>query len=143
MNIITLAGRLTAEPELNTTNSGLEVMSFAIAVNRRFAKQGEQETDFINCVAWRRTAVFISTYFHKGDGINLVGRLESRKWTDSDGRNRTSYEVIVDNVEFPLGKGRNSTDSGGYSTAQPTYTASVQQNNDGFGELPIDEDLPF
>ena len=142
MNIITLAGRLTAEPELKTTNSGLEVMSFTIAVNRRFAKQGEQETDFINCVAWRKTAVFISTYFHKGDGINLVGRLESRKWTDSDGRNRTSYEVIVDNVEFPLGKGRNSTDNG-YNQPQQNYTAQTAQANDGFDELPLDEDMPF
>ena len=142
MNIITLAGRLTAEPELKTTNSGLEVMSFTIAVNRRFAKQDEQETDFINCVAWRKTAVFISTYFHKGDGINLVGRLESRKWTDSDGRNRTSYEVIVDNVEFPLGKSRNSTENG-YSQPQQTCTAQPAQANDGFGELPLDEDMPF
>lgn len=144
MNIVTLAGRLTAEPELKTTNTGTEVMNFTLAVNRRFAKQGETETDFINCVAWTRTAVFIHSYFHKGDGINLVGRLESRKWVDSNGQNRISWKVIADNVEFPLSKKSTSapTQTQTYTTQQTQQTQPAPNTFD-VNELLDDEDMPF
>lgn len=153
MNNVVLAGRLTHEPELKTTNTGIEVMSFSLAVNREYTKQGEEkQADFINCVAWRKTAVFISTYFHKGDGIVLNGRLEGRRYVDKDGNNRTAYEVVAERVEFPLGKGRDNssfgTDYGQTNTSQtpgysappataPTVPAAESQ------QLPIDDDLPF
>lgn len=146
MNVVTLAGRLTAEPELKTTNTGTEVMNFTLAVNRRFAKQGETETDFISCVAWAKTAAFIHSYFHKGDGINLVGRLESRKWVDSNGQNRISWEVIADNVEFPLSKKSTTaptqTQTQTY-TAQQTQQTQPAQNTFDVNELLDDEDMPF
>ncbi|MGN0462958.1 MAG: single-stranded DNA-binding protein [Ruminococcus sp.] len=140
MNNITLAGRLTKQPELKVTSSGTDVLSFTIAVNRAFAKQGDEVTaDFINCVAWRKTAVFINQYFDKGDGIVLRGRLESRKWVDNNGNNRVSFEVQVENVEFPLGKKSESNYS---SPVQQTTTPAPQPTN-GISDLPIDDDLPF
>lgn len=140
MNNITLAGRLTKQPELKVTSSGTDVLSFTIAVNRAFAKQGDEVTaDFINCVAWRKTAVFINQYFDKGDGIVLRGRLESRKWIDSNGNNRVSFEVQVENVEFPLGKKSESNYS---SPVQQTASPTPQQSDDT-ADLPIDDDLPF
>jgi single-strand DNA-binding protein len=105
MNKIILAGRLTRDPELRTTDSGTEVCNFSIAVDRRFKdKNGEKQADFISCTAWQKTGVFVNTYFHKGDGITIDGRLESRKYIDKDGNNRTAWDVICDNVEFPLSK---------------------------------------
>lgn len=102
MNNIVLAGRLTKAPELKTTNSGVDVLPFTMAVNRAYAKSNDEVTaDFIPCIAWRKTATFISKYFNKGDGIVIKGRLETRKWVDNNGNNRVSYEVIVENTEFP------------------------------------------
>lgn len=108
MNSIHLTGRLTTDPELRTTNSGVEVTSFQIAVNRNFKdKDGNETTDFLPITAWKGAAVFISKYFKKGDGITVSGRLESRKYQDADGKNRTAYDIVVEKAEFPLGK-RNS-----------------------------------
>ena len=114
MNKIILAGRLARDPELKTTNTGTEVCNFAIAVDRRFTAKGEEkQADFINCTAWQKTGVFINSYFKKGDGITVDGRLESRKYVDKDGNNRIAWDVICDNVEFPLGKGKGASDSSG------------------------------
>lgn len=132
MNNIVLAGRLTKAPELKTTNSGVDVLPFTIAVNRAYAKSNDEVTaDFIPCIAWRKTATFISKYFNKGDGIVIKGRLETRKWVDNNGNNRVSYEVIVENTEFPQGKSKNNT------TATNTPIPSVAD------DLPVDDDLPF
>lgn len=132
MNNIVLAGRLTKAPELKTTNSGVDVLPFTIAVNRAYAKSNDEVTaDFIPCIAWRKTATFISKYFNKGDGIVIKGRLETRKWVDNNGNNRVSYEVIVENTEFPQGKSKNNT------TATNIPTPSMVE------DLPIDDDLPF
>lgn len=132
MNNIVLAGRLTKTPELKTTNSGVDVLPFTIAVNRAYAKSNDEVTaDFIPCIAWRKTATFISKYFNKGDGIVIKGRLETRKWVDNNGNNRVSYEVIVENTEFPQGKSKNNT------TATNTPTPSMVE------DLPVDDDLPF
>lgn len=132
MNNIVLAGRLTKAPELKTTNSGVDVLPFTIAVNRAYAKSNDEVTaDFIPCIAWRKTATFISKYFNKGDGIVIKGRLETRKWVDNNGNNRVSYEVIVENTEFPQGKSKNNT------TATNTPTPSMAD------DLPVDDDLPF
>lgn len=130
MNNIVLAGRLTKAPELKTTNSGVDVLPFTIAVNRAYAKSNDEVTaDFIPCIAWRKTATFISKYFNKGDGIVIKGRLETRKWVDNNGNNRVSYEVIVENTEFPQGKSKNNTTA--------TNTPSMAD------DLPVDDDLPF
>jgi single-strand DNA-binding protein len=132
LNNIVLAGRLTKAPELKATNSGVDVLPFTIAVNRAYAKSNDEVTaDFIPCIAWRKTATFISKYFNKGDGIFIKGRLETRKWVDNNGNNRVAYEVIVENTEFPQGKSKNNT------TATNTQIPSIEEN------LPVDDDLPF
>ena len=126
-------GRLTAEPELKTTSSGISVASFNIAVDRNYCKQGEEkETDFIAIVAWRNTAEFICKYFAKGQLIALEGSLQTRTYQDRDGNNRTVTEVVADNVFFTGDKReKNNTQA----------TPAPQQTN--FEELPDDEDLPF
>ncbi len=97
MNNISLVGRITVDPELKYTQSNFPVISFTVAVDR---PTQEKQTDFIPCVAWRKTAEFVSKYFSKGSKIALVGSLQSRKWQDKDGKSRTSIEVLVDRVEF-------------------------------------------
>lgn len=137
MNKVILTGRLTAEPELKTTPSGVEVTSFRIAVKQDYAKQNEErKADFFNIVAWRKTAVFICRYFHKGDGINILGRLQSRQYEAADGTNRYAVEVVVDSVEFPLARSNNNSAS---ATAQPMQTSDF----DGFEDMPNNDDLPF
>lgn len=109
MNSICLMGRLTADPELKTTQSGVSVTSFSVAVDRAYrSKDQERQTDFINCVAWRQTAEFITRYFHKGNRIALQGSLQSRSYTANDGSKRTVYEVVVDNAFFCESKGGQS-----------------------------------
>jgi len=96
LNNITLMGRLVKEPEIRQTNSGTSVTSFTLAVDRDFG----EETDFIDCVAWRQTAEFVSKYFSKGQLVAVKGRLQSRKWEDRDGNKRTSWEVVAESVYF-------------------------------------------
>lgn len=112
LNHITLMGRLTRDPELRRTGSGVAVASFTIAVDRDIAdkQSGEKKTDFIDCVAWRQTGEFISKYFTKGRMIVVDGRLEMRDWTDKDGNKRRSAEVIVANAYF--GDSKREGDSG-------------------------------
>lgn len=101
INTITLMGRLTNDAELKTTNQGTSVTSFSIAVDRAYAKQGEdRQTDFINIVAWRSTAEFITKYFRKGSMIALTGSLQTRKYQDRNGNNRMAYEVVANEVSF-------------------------------------------
>ena len=105
MNFICLLGRLTADPELRHTQSRVPVTSFTLAVDRSFTPKGqEKQTDFINIVAWRQTAEFVTRYFHKGQKLALTGTLQSRKYTDKDGNNRTTFEVVADNVFFAESK---------------------------------------
>lgn len=100
MNRVILMGRLTADPELRTTPQGTSVSRFTIAVDRRFAKEGQQQADFITCVAWRQTAEFICQYFVKGRMIAVEGQLQSRSWDGEDGKRQYATEVIVDNAFF-------------------------------------------
>lgn len=101
LNRIILMGRLTRDPELKTTPQGVSVCTVTLAVERAFVRQGEQrETDFIDVVAWRQTAEFVSKYFRKGLLVAVEGRLQSRKWKDKYDQNRVSFEVIADNVYF-------------------------------------------
>lgn len=133
MNSIILIGRLTAAPELKTTTGGNKVTTFQIAVDRRYSgKDGERQTDFITCVAWRNTAEFITKYFKKGDPIAIQGELQGRKYEDKNGNKCTAWEVQVDDARFVP---TNKTDGdAGFANAD---------NND-FAEISgIDDDLPF
>ena len=120
LNKIILMGRLTRDPELRRTQSGTAVTSFSLAVDRDFKSQsGEKETDFIDVVAWRSTAEFVSKYFTKGRMAVVEGRLQIRDWTDRDGGKRRSAEVIAENVYFGDSKREGGSD---YSSA-PAYSA--------------------
>lgn len=114
LNHITIMGRLTRDPELRRTGSGTSVANFTVAVDRDFAAgDGEKKTDFINCVAWRQTADFVSKYFNKGSMIVVDGRLEMREWTASDGSKRVSAEINAEHAYFAGGKksAESATDS--------------------------------
>ena len=102
LNHIVIMGRLTRDPELRRTGTGIAVASFSVAVDRDFGGRegGEKETDFIDCVAWRQTGEFVSKYFTKGSMIVVSGRLQIRNWNDKDGNKRRSAEVVADNVYF-------------------------------------------
>lgn len=126
LNHIVLMGRLTRDPELRRTGSGVAVATFTIAVDRDFANSstGERETDFIDIVAWRNTAEFVSKYFAKGRMAVVSGRLQIRPWTDKEGNKRRSAEVIADNVYFGDSK-REGGDAGfgGMPAAPANYSA--------------------
>lgn len=114
MNKVILMGRLVADPELKQTATDVSVATFTIAVNRRFAKEGQQQADFIRCTAWRQQADFICKYFPKGSMICVIGNIQTRSWDDSDGNKRYSTDVVVDEVYF-TGEKRDSasqSDSG-------------------------------
>ena len=112
LNHIVIMGRLTRDPELRRTGTGIAVTSFSLAVDRDFGKNesGERETDFIDCVAWRQTGEFVSKYFTKGRMAVVSGRLQIRSWTDKDGNKRRTAEVVADNVYF--GDSKRDGDSG-------------------------------
>ena len=146
LNHITIMGRLTRDPELRRTGSGVAVASFSLAVDRDFGKNdnGERETDFIDCVAWRQTGEFVSKYFQKGRMIVVDGRLELRDWTDKDGNKRRSAEVNVANAYF----GDSKRDDQGSSYSAPAggfggYAAPSAPASD-FAMLEDDDaQLPF
>ena len=120
LNHITIMGRLTRDPELRRTGSGIAVASFSLAVDRDYSPRdgGERETDFIDCVAWRQTGEFVSKYFTKGRMAVVSGRLQIRSWTDKDGNKRRTAEVVADNVYFGDSK---RDDQGGSSYSGNSY----------------------
>ena len=126
LNHITIMGRLTRDPELRRTGSGLAVASFSVAVERDYPNKdtGEREVDFIDCVAWRQTGEFVSKWFAKGQMIVVSGRLQIRKWTDKDGNKRNTAEIIVDNAYFGESKkDRESSNTGsGANGINPAYS---------------------
>ena len=144
-NLVVLTGRLTADPELKTTQSGVSVVSFCVAVQRQYKSGEDPITDFINVVAWRHTAEFVTKYFHKGNMIGIEGSIQTRKYTDKDGNNRTAFEVLANNVQFVEGK-RNSTDVN-VETDSPDPLPALAENlqNAGFTQANIsdDDDIPF
>ena len=99
-NLVVLTGRLTADPELKTTQSGVSVTSFSIAVQRPRKSGEDPQTDFINIVAWRQNAEFVAKHFRKGNTIGIEGSIQTRKYTDRDGNNRVVFEVIANDVQF-------------------------------------------
>lgn len=142
INKTILGGRLTADVELKQTQNGTSVCSFSLAVNRRFSKEGEQQTDFINCQAWRQTAEFIAKYFKKGSSICVVGSIQTRTWKDSNGNNRYATEVVVDEAMFVDGKNdAQGTEASNVSTYLPeAYKSSPTPN---FEDVDVSDDLPF
>ena len=150
LNQIVIMGRLTRDPELRRTGSGIAVTSFTLAVDRDFSGKdsGEKETDFIDCVAWRQTGEFVSKYFTKGRMAVVTGRLQIRGWTDKDGNKRRTAEVIADSVYF--GDSKKESDSGssygGNSYNAPGHNApgyAGPPQND-FAEIEDDDaQLPF
>ena len=129
LNHITIMGRLTRDPELRRTGSGTAVASFTLAVDRDFGKNenGERETDFIDCVAWRQTGEFVSKYFTKGRMAVVSGRLQIRSWTDKDGNKRRTAEVVADNVYF--GDSKRDSDNSGSSYGGNAYGGNNYGNN--------------
>ena len=145
LNKIFIMGRLTRDPELRRTQSGTAVTSFSLAVDRDFKSQsGEKETDFIDVVAWRNTAEFVSKYFTKGRMAVVEGRLQIRDWKDKEGNNRRSAEVVADNVYFGDSNKDSGNRSGGGSYGG-SYDNSYQQPSGDFSEIPDDDagELPF
>lgn len=132
INLTVLTGRLTADPELKYTSNNIPVTSFSIAVSRRYKQGEEQQADFINIVAWRQNAEFVSKYFQKGSAIGIEGSIQTQKYTDKDGKNRTKFEVLANNVHFIESK------NGGGANA-PAF----HNNTPDFTEVDPDGDLPF
>ena len=129
LNNVSLMGRLTAAPELKSTSTGTAVTAFTLAVERAYAKQGEQrQTDFIDCVAWRTTAEFITKYFQKGSMIAVTGSIQTRSYEDKNGNKRKAVEILVNSVSFCGSK------------ADTSVPPSSNADSDELGE---DEDLPF
>ena len=138
LNHIVIMGRLTRDPELRRTGSGIAVASFTMAVDRDFSGKdgGEKEVDFIDCTAWRQTGEFVSKYFGKGRMAVVSGRLQIRKWTDKDGNNRRTAEIVADNVYF----GDSKKDSSGDATVATPAAAPASD----FAMLEDDDaSLPF
>ena len=124
LNHITIMGRLTRDPELRRTGSGVAVASFTVAVDRDFGGQdGEKEVDFIDCVAWRNTGEFVNSYFTKGRMIVVSGRLQIRSWKDKDGNNRRTAEVVADHCYFGDSNKKEDSNQGGYSAPAGGYSA--------------------
>ena len=147
-NKVILVGNMTADPELKQTPSGASVCSFSIAVNRRFAKadQGQQTVDFINIVAWRQQAEFVSRYFKKGNPILICGQLQTRSWNDTQGQKRYATEVVADEVSFVASAAQGAAGAPAGSSYTPdAYGAPTFNSAPGanFEELPNDESLPF
>ena len=155
LNVVALMGRLVADPELRTTNSGTEVCSFRIACDRSFVRQGEQrQADFIDIVAWRHQAEFVTKYFQKGSLIAIEGSLQTRQYEDKNGNKRTAVEVVANGINF-AGPKNNSKSSGGSSDYQ-SHNVSAEQSveesaqnysgstsDDYFSVIDDTDDLPF
>ena len=146
LNKVILIGHLTADPELTQTQSGIAVTSFSIGATRRFARNGEQPTsDFINIVAWRQQAEFVTKYFHKGNAICIVGSLQTRNYVDQQGNKRYVTEVVADEISFVEKK----SDAPGAHQYEPTGETTPAFSNDAanaapnFEEVADDDDLPF
>ena len=152
LNHITIMGRLTRDPELRYTQSQTPEASFTLAVDRDFGSRdgGEKQTDFIDCVAWRQTAEFVSKYFTKGSMAVVSGRLQIRDWTDRDGGKRRSAEVVVDNMYFGESRRRDGDSGDSRSSSYSSYgnsgsagkssapaASAFSELDDGDGELPF------
>lgn len=145
LNSVILMGRMVADPELKTTSSNLSVLSFTVAVDRAYQSQGqERQADFINCVAWRQNADFISKYFRKGQMIAIQGSIQTRNYEDRNGNKRTAVEVVVDRASFCGSKAESGNTSGGYQTPAAQPASFQNSGSDDFAEIAAaEDDLPF
>ena len=135
LNTVILMGRLTADPELKKTPSGVSVTTFTVAVTRSYVKQGEErQSDFIECVAWRNTADFICKYFRKGQMTAVQGIIQTRSYEDKQGNKRKAVEVLVDKAYFCGDK---------KTEAKPDFNGFSQGSEDDFSQISDDEDMPF
>lgn len=139
VNDVRLAGRVVNDPELKTTQSGVSVTSFRIAINRPRKEGQEDKADFVTVIAWRQRAEFVSRYFRKGMAIYVEGQLQSRSWEDQQGNKRSALEVVADDIKFIDSKNDNANggNNGGY------VPGSYAQTSENFEEIGDDEDLPF
>ena len=145
-NKVILIGNMVADPELKTTPTGVNVCSFRIAVGRRFQKANEpQQTDFIDIVAWRMQAEFVSKYFTKGKPILVCGSIQSRNWQDKEGNKRTTVEIIADEISFVERKSvsEGAADPGIESSASASSYSTSYESAPKFEEISSDDDLPF
>ena len=143
-NKVILIGNMVADPELKTTPSGVNVCSFRIAVGRRYAKPNEpQQTDFIDIVAWRAQAEFVTKYFSKGKPILVCGSIQSRNWQDKEGNKRTTVEVIADEITFVERKSVSDGMSPGMEASQTSSYSTSYESSPKFEEIGSDDDLPF
>lgn len=152
MNKVILVGNLARDPELRQTPNGISVARFTVAVSRRFSKDGQQQTDFINCVAWRQQAEFLCRYFQKGSSIQLCGSIQSRSWDGQDGKKQYATEVVADELSFN-GPKRQSQDEAFRTPVQSGFATPPMQEQPAFdggfddgGFADIDgseDDLPF
>jgi single-strand DNA-binding protein len=140
-NKVILGGRLTSDPELKTTPSGVSVTTFSLAVNRKYSGKGEeQQTDFINVTAWRGTAEFITKFFRKGSSLCIVGSLQVRSWTDKDGNKRYATDVVADEAMFVDAKSDSTASA--TNDAPPSYMPEAY-SAPALESLSEDDDLPF
>ncbi len=148
LNKVVLCGRLTADPELKQTTSGIAVVSFTLAVNRRFQTKNadgspaQQQADFISVVAWRQTAEFISRYFRKGSALCITGSIQTRTWQDANGQKRYATDVVADEAMFVDSK-NDGVAGGQYDTYNAPSYSSSPASAPKFEELKTDDDLPF
>lgn len=144
-NKVILGGRLTADPELKTTPSGISVTSFTIAVNRRGRADKELTADFFNVTAWRNTAEFITKYFRKSSSICVVGSIQTRTWQGTDGQKKYATEIVADEAYFVDSKAENDggAKQSDYDYMAVQYQQMGQQVNAGYTQLAEDEELPF
>lgn len=140
LNRVILGGRLTSDVELKTTPSGTFVTSFSVAVNRRGAKEGQQQADFINVVAFKERAELISKYFKKGSSICIEGEIQTRSWKDNSGNTRYATEVIASQVHFVDSKSENPADA---PSVIPGFKAEPKPEAPNFEPMSNDDDLPF
>ncbi len=147
LNCAIIMGRLTADPELRTTPNGISVTSFSVAVDRSYQKAGaERQTDFINVVAWRQTAEFVSRYFHKGSMIAVQGSIQTRNYEDRNGNKRQAVEIVADNVSFCGSKAESGTGAAPVAQATPAAPAAPAFSTagaDDFSSMDVDDELPF
>ena len=146
INTVALMGRLTYDPELRSTPSGVSVIHFQVACDRNYQRSGEErQADFIDCVAWRQNAEFISRYFRKGSMIAVEGSIQTSNYTDKDGNKRKQVEVVANNVSFCGSKAESGTESSaqGYAQAAPSYSNADNSDFEEIVDIDSEDDLPF
>lgn len=148
LNKVIIGGRLTADPELKQTSSGITVCTFSVAVNRRTSAEGAQQADFINVVAWRNQAEFVSRFFRKGSSICVIGSIQTRSWTDQNNQKRYATDIVADEINFVDSKGESPAARGNSAQYTPesygTPSFSTQDTDaPRFEDIPNDDDLPF